>query len=234
MINKAPSQLHPPINFFTQHALSRSINASTINSNLKQTHSSNQNNESDSAQTDWETFLPTAKRLIESFGIFYNRSTDFRAALKWEELKSQGYRPVKRSKVNYRWWDEERKRGRVQPDHELSYPLSNFHHKAKATPPRNPLPQQRRQFNTSSISFRNQSTSPNTPKRTSSRILHKNSPDVMDIVGDHAAFSLPDLDYTLHDSDSDPGASIRRQLGVSPGAKGIRGLRPGSFLELRR
>ncbi|POW04673.1 hypothetical protein PSHT_11135, partial [Puccinia striiformis] len=67
---------------------------------------------------DWDKFVPTASRLIESFGVFYNRSTDYRAALKYEELKSQGYRPVKRSKVNHRWWEEERKRGRVQPDHE--------------------------------------------------------------------------------------------------------------------
>jgi len=133
MINKSPSQLlHPPVNFFTYHPLSRSINASTINPNLKQSHPVDQDNQHNSRdQADWDAFLPTAKRLIESFGVFYNRSTDFRAALKWEELKSQGYRPVKRSKVNYRWWEEERKRGRVQPDHEQSYPLSNFHPQAK-------------------------------------------------------------------------------------------------------
>jgi len=236
MINKSPSQLlHPPVNFFTYHPLSRSINASTINPDLKQSHPVDQDNQHNSRdQADWDAFLPTAKRLIESFGVFYNRSTDFRAALKWEELKSQGYRPVKRSKVNYRWWEEERKRGRVQPDHEHSYPLSNFHPQAKTPFLRNVAPQQRRHFNTCSTSRRNQSTSPSDLKRPTPRILHKNSPDVLDIVGDHAAFALPDLDYTLHDSDSDPGAAVRRQLGVSPGAKGIRGLRPGSFLELRR
>ncbi|EHS62727.1 uncharacterized protein PGTG_22655 [Puccinia graminis f. sp. tritici CRL 75-36-700-3] len=234
MINKPPTQLPPSVNFFTHHPLSRSINASTINPHLKQSHL-NQTNEDDSRnQADWDTFMPTARRLIESFGVFYNRSTDFRAAIKWEDLKSQGYRPVKRSKVNYRWWEEERKRGRVQPDHEPSYPLSGFHHQAKTPIAKNPIVPQRRQFNTFSISHRNQSTAPSTHKRPTARILHKNSPDVIDIVGDHTTFAFPDLDYTLHDSDSDPGTAVRRQLGISPGAKGIRGLRPGSFLELRR
>jgi hypothetical protein len=234
MINKPPTQLPPSINFFTHHPLSRSINASTINPHLKQSHL-NQSSEDDSRnQADWDTFMPTARRLIESFGVFYNRSTDFRAAIKWEELKSQGYRPVKRSKVNYRWWEEERKRGRVQPDHEPSYPLSGVHHQAKTSVAKNSIVPQRRQFNTLSISHRNQNTAPSTHKRPAARILHKNSPDVIDIVGDHTAFAFPDLDYTLHDSDSDPGTAVRRQLGISPGAKGIRGLRPGSFLELRR
>ena len=178
--------------------------------------------------------MPTATRLIESFGAFYNRSTDFRAALKWEDLKAQGYRPVKRSKLHYRWWEEERKRGRVQPDHEPSYPLSNLHDQPKTPFAKNPTGPQRRHFSTFSIAHRNQDTSPANLKRPTSRILHKNSPDVVNIVGDHTAFAFPDLDYTLHDADSDPGTAVRRQLGVSPGAKGIRGLRPGSFLELRR
>ncbi|KAI9628176.1 hypothetical protein KEM48_011757 [Puccinia striiformis f. sp. tritici PST-130] len=193
MINK-PHTLHQ---FFTHHPLSRSLNASTIQSSLKQPHT-NQNNEHISRNPfDWDKFVPTASRLIESFGVFYNRSTDYRAALKYEELKSQGYRPVKRSKVNHRWWEEERKRGRVQPDHEQRYFTQDF-------------------------------------QATHSRIHHKHSPDVVDIVGDHTAFAFPDLDYTLLDSESDPASVVHRQLGVSPGAKGIRGLRPGSFLELRR
>ncbi|KAH9472323.1 hypothetical protein MJO28_001831 [Puccinia striiformis f. sp. tritici] len=236
MINKPP---HPSINFFTHHPLSRSLNASTIQSSLKQPHT-NQNNEHISRNPfDWDKFVPTASRLIESFGVFYNRSTDYRAALKYEELKSQGYRPVKRSKVNHRWWEEERKRGRVQPDHEQSWPLQerHQHHREAKTPfppQNNAISHQHRHFSTSPISHRNQDTSPKTSKRPTPRIHHKHSPDVVDIVGDHTAFAFPDLDYTLLDSESDPASVVHRQLGVSPGAKGIRGLRPGSFLELRR
>ncbi|POV99463.1 hypothetical protein PSTT_13769 [Puccinia striiformis] len=223
---------------FTEAAI-QSLNASTIQSSLKQPHT-NQNNEHISRNPfDWDKFVPTASRLIESFGVFYNRSTDYRAALKYEELKSQGYRPVKRSKVNHRWWEEERKRGRVQPDHEQSWPLQerHQHHREAKTPfppQNNAISHQHRHFSTSPISHRNQDTSPKTSKRPTPRIHHKHSPDVVDIVGDHTAFAFPDLDYTLLDSESDPASVVHRQLGVSPGAKGIRGLRPGSFLELRR
>lgn len=200
-------------------------------------------------RSDWDTILPIASRLIDSYATFYNRSTDLAAATKWLQLMAQGYRPVRRSKLDHRWWDEERKRGRVQADHEPSYPLSSTHpptyppitppkpSSSSSPPPPPSIPSTiRRLHTTPSASPTRTKSHPTLPFDlwTPPAIVHKNSPDLIHIIGDAVNFTLPDLEYNPLESDPDPAAvSLRRHSDLSPGTKGIRGLKPGSFLELR-
>ncbi|MBW0486389.1 hypothetical protein O181_026104 [Austropuccinia psidii MF-1] len=192
--------------------------------------------ESANNQNEWNSFLSVSKQLIDCYGTFYNRSTSLQSSQKWEQLKSEGYRPVRHSKHDFRWWEEERKRGRIQPDHEPSIPLQrslNDNHikSQRAKSSAGFSAPQTRQFNTFA-SIAKEASSPfnhGTP-----RVIRKNSPDIMDVLGDAATFQIPDLEYTTLDSDSNSLSILSTQLGASPGAKGIRGLKPGSFLELRR
>lgn len=65
-------------------------------------------------------------------------------------------------------------------------------------------------------------------------MIRKDSPDIMNLVGGAADFGTLDLDYGGLDSDSFESGTRISSLGKNPGTRGLAGLRPGSFIELRR
>lgn len=181
--------------------------------------------DSKASDAQWTHFRPVASQLIATYAAFYNRSHHRPSAERWEALRVQGYKPAKRSVLDRRWWDEERRRGRVQPDHQLSLPLR------PRRPPRQPrIPPDKRSF--SSASVHPQLASLGSP--LSPPMLRKNSPDVLDLVGRAIDFGAPDFDHGGPDSTSDGSSTWTASVGKSPGSKGLSGLQPGSFIELRR
>ncbi|EGG05103.1 uncharacterized protein MELLADRAFT_78142 [Melampsora larici-populina 98AG31] len=177
---------------------------------------------SPSSQALWNSFEPVANQLISIYGAFYNRSHNLESAKRWEALRAQGYKPAKRSPLDLRWWEEERRRGRVQPDHQISWPLQAARSGRQRT---KPLTQ--RSFSSITSSKLNDVSG----SKISTTMIRKGSPDILDLARSATEFGLPDFDYGGLDSDS-IGDSI--PLVRKPGAKGISGLQPGSFIELRR
>lgn len=170
-------------------------------------------------------FKPVAQELISIYGAFYNRSRDILAARRWEALRAQGFKPEKRSPLEVRWWQEERRRGRIQPDHQISRPILFQHPSHHLRTIVN-----RRSFSSTRNPDQNISSGPSQLPS----MIRKDSPDIMNLVGGAADFGTLDLDYGGLDSDSFESGTRISSLGKNPGTRGLAGLRPGSFIELRR
>ncbi|KAH9816270.1 hypothetical protein DFH28DRAFT_1095056 [Melampsora americana] len=186
------------------------------------TNSINPQSLSSSSQALWNSFEPIFNQLISIYGAFYNRSHNLESAQKWEALRAQGYKPAKRSPLDLKWWEEERRRGRVQPDHQISWPIQASR---SARKPIKPLTQ--RSFSSVTSSKLIDASS----SKISTTMIRKDSPDILDLARSATEFGVPDFDHGGLDSDS-IGSMI--PMVRKPGAKGLSGLQPGSFIELRR
>ncbi|KAG0146086.1 hypothetical protein CROQUDRAFT_93132 [Cronartium quercuum f. sp. fusiforme G11] len=176
-------------------------------------------------RTQWQSFEPIAQQLISIHRAFYNRSHHLPSAQRWEALRAQGYKPAKRSPLEVKWWEEERRRGRVQPDHQISRPLLSPRPSRKLKSP----PDRKSFTSTTSSSQLNTFGLSRSPS-----MIRKDSPDVIDLVGGAVDFGSPDLDYGGLDFDSSDSPTWTASVGQSPGARGFSGLQAGSFIELRR